>query len=166
VSVVGNTVETSTGLARDEDVIRIVNTGSYEITSNTITCRWVDCVGISVFSQVEQWPIVGAIVDGNKVNMLPPAGTVFSDSSAAIEIKGFARFNLVRNNTIRGRARTALAIEMFKRGYPQDNVFTDNHLEGFHASLASTVVGSGVLRTRLVHPGTVVDRGVSTTIKR
>jgi len=133
---------------------------------NTIICRWVNCVGISVFSQVEQWPITGAIVEDNKVNMLPPAGSVFADSSAAIEIKGFAHANVVRYNTISGRARTALAIETFRLGYPEDNAFIDNHLEGFHASIASTLVGSGVLRTRLLHPGTVVDRGVSTTIER
>jgi hypothetical protein len=109
---------------------------------------------------------VSAIVQDNMVSMLPPTGSVSADSSAAIEIKGFARSNVVRDNTILGRAHTALAIETFKFGYPEDNAFIDNHLEGFHASLASTLVGSGVLRTRLVHPGTVVDRGVSTTIER
>jgi serine/threonine-protein kinase len=166
VQIVSNTVETSTGTAADDAVIRLANTGSYQMTSNTITCRWVNCVGISVLSQVEQWPIVSAIVQENKVSMLPPTGSVSADSSAAIEIKGFARSNVVRDNTILGRAHTALAIETFKFGYPEDNAFIDNHLEGFHASLASTLVGSGVLRTRLVHPGTVVDRGVSTTIER
>ena len=165
VRVSGNTVETSTGMARDDEVIRLVNTGSYQLAHNTITCRWVNCIGISVFSQVEQWPIVGAIVEDNKVNMLPPAGSVFADSSAAIEIRGFADSNVVRYNTIRGRARTALAIETFKFGYPEDNAFINNHLEGFHGSVASALVGSGVLRTRLVHPGTAVDHGVSTTIE-
>ena len=166
VHISGNTVETSSGMARDDEVIRLVNTGSYQMAHNTITCRWVNCIGISVFSQVEQWPIVGAIVDDNRVNMLPPEGSVFSDSSAAIEIRGFANSNVVRYNTIRGRARTALAIETFKRGYPEDNAFIDNHLEGFHGSVASALVGSGVLRTRLVHPGRAVDHGVSTTIER
>jgi len=166
VHIVANTVETSTGLARDDEVIRVANTGSYEIAHNTITCRWLNCVGISLFSQVEEWPMVGAMVEENTVNMLPPAGSVVADSNAAIEIKGFARSNVVRYNIINGRAPTALAIELFKLGYPEDNAFVDNRLDGFHASLASTLVGSGVSRTRLVHPGTVVDRGVSTTIER
>jgi len=166
VRIVGNTIETSMGMAADDAVIRVANSGSYQMAQNTITCRWVNCVGVSVFSQVEQWPMAGAMVEENAVNMLPPAGSVFDDSSAAIEIKGFARDNVVRYNTIRGRARTALAIETFRLGYPEDNAFIDNHLDGFQASVASTVVGSGVLRTRLVHPGTVVDRGVSTKIER
>jgi hypothetical protein len=166
VRIISNTVETSTGMAADNAVIRLGNTGSYRMASNTITCRWVNCVGISVFSQVEEWPVVGAIIQENTVNMLPPAGSVFADSSAAIEIKGFARSNVVRYNIISGRARTALAIELFKLGSPHDNAFVDNRLDGFHGSLASTLVGSGVSRTRLAHPGTVVDRGVSTTIER
>lgn len=166
VQVAGNTLETSTGAAPDAVVVRLVNTGSYQMAHNTITCRWVNCIGIAVFSQVDRWPIVGAIVDDNNVNMLPPAGSVFADSSAAIEIKGFARSNVVRYNTIRGRARTALAIETYRLGYPEDNAFIDNDVGSFHGSLASTLVGSGVSRTRLVHPGTLVDHGVSTTIVR
>jgi hypothetical protein len=126
----------------------------------------VNCVGISVFSQVEQWQITGAIVEDNTVNMLPPAGSLFADSSAAIEIKGFARANVVRNNIISGRARTALAIGTWRLGYPADNAFIDNNLHDFHGSVASAFVGSLVSRTLLVHPGTVVDRGVGTTIER
>jgi serine/threonine-protein kinase len=166
VRILGNTVETATGAAPDATAIRLVNTGSYQMARNTITCRLVDCVGISVFSQVEEWPIDSAIVEDNILNMLPPAGAVFADSSAAIEIKGFAHSNVVRYNAIRGRAHTALAIGTWRLGYPADNSFIDNNLDDFHGSVASTFVGSGVLRTRLVHPGIAVDRGKMTTIER
>ena len=166
VRVLGNTIETSTDVApKDYEVVRLVNTGSYQMARNTIDCRWANCVGIAIFSQFVEWPIHGAIVEDNKVNMLPPAGTVFADSSAAISIKGFARSNVVRYNTISGRARTALAVETWRLGYPEDNAFIDNHVDDFQASLASAFVGNGVLRTRLVHPGKVVDRGESTTIQ-
>jgi serine/threonine protein kinase len=149
----------------DYEAIRLANTGSYWMANNTIECRWANCIGIAVFSQSREWPIQSATIEHNQVKMSPPPGPVSADSSAAIEIRGFAHSNVVQYNTIRGRAQTALAISMFKGGYPEDNAFIDNDLQGFDASLASTLVGSGVLRTRLVHPGTVVDRGVSTNSK-
>ena len=166
VRVLSNVVETSSDLVRnDNEAIRLANTGSYSMADNTIDCRWANCVGIAVFSQVREWPIRGAIIEHNKVNMLPPRGTVFTDSSAAIEIMGFATSNVVRYNTIRGRARTALAIETFRLGNPEDNAFIDNDVNTFQASRARAVVGSGVLRTRLVHAGTVDDRGERTRIE-
>ena len=164
VRLFGNVVKTGSERV-DYEAIRLVNTGSYWMANNTIECQWADCVGIAVFSQSREWPIQSAIIEHNQVNMSPPPGPVYADSSAAIEIKGFAHSNVVQYNTIRGHAHTALAISAFKGGYPEDNAFIDNDLKGFHASLASTLVGSGVLRTRLVHPGTVVDRGVSTNSK-
>jgi hypothetical protein len=157
-----NVVKTgSERVGGDYEAIRLVNTGSYWMANNIIECHWANCIGIAVFSQSREWPIQGAIIERNQVNMSPRPGP--ADSSAAIEIKGFARSNVVRYNTVRGGAHTALAISAFKGGYPEDNAFIDNDLEGFQASLASTLVGSGVLRTRLAHPGTVVDRGVGTT---
>jgi hypothetical protein len=167
VHVLSNTVETSTEVAPDGyEVVRLVNTGTYRMARNTIDCRWANCVGIAVFSQVGEWPIRGAIVEDNQVNMLPPPGTVFADSSSGIAIKGFADSNTVRYNTIRGRARAALALETFKLGYPRDNAVIENHVDGFQASVASVVVGRGVSGTRLVQPGTFVDRGVKTRIER
>jgi hypothetical protein len=158
--------DVKTGFERvggDYEAIRLANTGSYWMANNTIECRWANCIGIAVFSQSREWPIQSAIIEHNQVNMSAPPGSVFADSSVAIEIRGFAHSNVVQYNTIRGSAHTALAISTFKGGYPEDNAFIDNDLQGFHAALASTLVGSGVLRTRLVQPGTVVNRGVSTT---
>jgi len=167
VRLLSNNVETSTEVAPGgNEAVRLVNTGSYRMANNIIDCRWSNCVGIAVFSQVGEWPIHGAIVEENQVTMVPPRGTGFADSSAAIEIKGFADSNVVQYNTIRGRARAALAVESFKLGHPRDNAFIDNHVDNFQASLASVVVGSGVLRTRLVHPGTFVDHGERTMIQR
>jgi serine/threonine protein kinase len=167
IRVFENVVKTGSELVRnDYEAIRLVNTGSYWMANNTIECRWANCIGIAVFSQSREWPIQGAIIENNQVTMSPPSGSVFADSSAAIEIKGFAHSDTVRNNTIRGRARTALAISTFKGGVPEDNAFIDNHVDSLQASRASVIVGSGVLRTRLVHPGTVVDHGERTKIER
>jgi len=167
VRVLGNSITTSSAVApQGAEVVRLVNTGSYLMSDNTINCNWVSGVGIAVFSQFGEWPIQGAIIEGNRVNMLPPPGSVFGDSSAAIEIRGFATSNVVRYNIIRGQARTALAVDVFRGGVPADNAFIDNRVDDFHASLASVVVGSGALRTRLVRPGTILDHGEGTRIER
>jgi serine/threonine protein kinase len=167
VRILGNLVTTSSEVASTgHEAVRLVNTGSYLMANNTIECRWADCVGIAVFSQFGDWPMRRAVVENNQVNMLPPAGAVFADSSAAIEIKGFADSNVVRNNTIRGRARTALGIDTFRGGVPEDNAFVDNHVDAFHAYVANAVVGTGVLRTRLVRAGTVDNHGEGTRIER
>jgi serine/threonine-protein kinase len=168
VRMTGNRVATSTELAPADpapEAVRLVNTGKYQMAGNTINCRWANCVGIAVFSQFREWPVQGARIEDNQVNMLPPLSTLLPDSSAAIRIKGFADSNVVRYNTISGRARAALALETFKSGYPADNSIIDNHVDDFQASLASVVVGRGVLGTRLVHPGTVVDHGEKTRIE-
>jgi hypothetical protein len=166
VRITGNVVTTSSDSAsNDVDAIRLVNTGKYLMAHNTIECRWANCVAIAVLSQFREWPIQGAIIEDNQVKMMPPRGAVFADSSAAIEIQGFADSNVVRYNTISGRARAALALETFKLGYPRDNAFIDNRVDKFQASAATVVVGRGVLGTRLVHPGKVADRGERTTIE-
>jgi serine/threonine protein kinase len=167
VRVTANRIETSTEVARepDHEAVRLVNTGKYRMAGNIIDCRWANGVGIAVFSQFREWPIQGAVIEDNQVNMRPPPSIVFADSSAAIHIKGFADSNVVQGNTISGRARAALALETFKSGYPSYNAIIDNHVDNFHASLASVVVGLGVLQTRLVHPGTVADHGEGTRIE-
>jgi serine/threonine protein kinase len=169
VHVVSNSVETSADVPPrepDHEAVRLVNTGSYQMGHNSILCRWANCVGIAVFSQASEWPIRGATIEDNEVNIVPPLGTALADSSAAIRIKGFADSNVVRLNTIRGRARAALVLETFKFGYPRYNSFIDNRVDDFHASVASVIVGSGVLGTRLVRPGKVVDRGEKTVIEQ
>jgi len=44
-----------------------------------------------------EWPINGAIVMDNDVNMQAPEGAVFGAYSAGIEIRGFAQGNVVLN---------------------------------------------------------------------
>ena len=106
-----------------------------------------------------------AIVDDNVVTMAPPPETLFGDSSAAVEIRGFADSSVVRRNTFRGRARVALIVRGFNGGIPLDNAFIDNRMDDFHASLADVVVKSGVVGTRLVRPGTFIDQGARTIIE-
>jgi tRNA A-37 threonylcarbamoyl transferase component Bud32 len=167
VLVNNNSVVTSVdGVESGVVAIRLANTAAYVMSSNVIECRWAKCVGIAVFSQYSEWPLAHAIVEDNVVNMAPPPETVFGDSSAAIEIRGFADSSVVRRNTFRGRARAGLVVRGFAGGIPLGNAFIDNRMDDFHPSLADVVVNSGVVGTRLVRPGKVSDHGERTIIER
>ncbi len=149
--------------------IRIVNLGSYLIARNTIECKWAQCLGIAAFSQFAVWPMIGAIIEDNDVNLSSPAGTVFGNLSAGIGVYGFARENIVRGNRIRGSAGAAISIPTpfppaGTPGVPTDNAFIDNIFAGFTGSLADIFVGHGALRTLIVGPGMVVDHGDGTVI--
>ena len=163
-----NTVVTSADGARNGVVaIRLANMGAYVMANNVIECRWAKCVGIAVLSQHPEWPLGHVIVEDNVVTMAPPPETVFGDSSAAIELRGFVDSSIVRRNTLRGRARVALVVRGFNGGIPLGNAFIDNSMADFHASLADVFIKSGV-GTRLVRPGPgkIVDHGERTIIER
>jgi hypothetical protein len=146
--------------------IRVVNSGSYLIAHNSIDCGWAqaDAEGIGVFSQFAAWPMERAIVVDNDVTMSAPEGTVFGNFSAAIGVYGFAQGNVVLNNRIRGRARAALDVHVFRGGIPGNNAFVLNRFDDFEPSLADVFVDVGVTNTLVVEPGTVEDLGIGTVI--
>jgi hypothetical protein len=148
------------------EVIRVANTGSYVIAHNSIECQWPDpeAIGIGVFSQFADWPMVHAFIVDNEVTMSPPPGTVFGALSAGIDVRGFAQGNVVANNRIRGRARAALAVDAFRGGIPGNNEFVLNRFDDFEASVADIHVGVGVMNTRVMGQGTVDDHGIGTVI--
>jgi hypothetical protein len=168
--VVGNVITTGSvaGPAARPQAIRVVNTGSYLIAHNSIDCGWAvpDAQGIGVFSQFVEWPLERSIVVDNDVTMSPPEDTVFTDQSAGISISGFAQGNVVLNNRIRGRAQAALSAVRWMGGIPADNAFVLNRFDKFEPALADVFVDEGVIRTLIVGPGTVEDRGVDTIIER
>jgi serine/threonine protein kinase len=167
VRVLGNTLRTShVAGPGGNDAVRLVNTGSYLMANNSIECKWADAAGIAVFSQFAEWPMERAVVEDNEVLMSPSAGTMLGDSSAGITIRGFARGVVVRHNSVRGRARAALGVSAFRGGIPVGNALINNRFDNFEAAAADIVVGSGVLRTRIVRPGTVTDLGDGTIIER
>src|SRR5882762_445667 len=149
------------------EAIRVANIGSYLIAHNSIDCRWVDAEakGIGVFSQFADWPMEHAIVIDNDVTMAQPEGTVFGPLSAGINIRGFAQGNVVLNNRIRGRARGAISVDVFKRGVPANNALVINRFYDFEASVADVFVGDLIMNTRIVGPGTIEDHGVGTVIE-
>jgi hypothetical protein len=170
-----NTIETGAlvGSAGRNHAIRVANIGSYRIAHNTINCQWAnaEAAGIGVFSQFKAWPIEGAVIVGNHVTMSAPEGTVFTDFSAGIAVYGFAGGNVVRHNSIRGRARAGLSIPVFPLppqapAVPADNAFIGNRFVDFTPSLADIFVGAHALRTRVEGPGTVVDLGDGTIFGR
>src|SRR5262249_26274307 len=119
------------GPAANLQVIRVASTGSYMIAHNSIHCGWAQAAGIGVLSQIASWPVVGAIVEDNNVTMSPPENTAFGPDSAGISIRGFAQNNVVENNTIRGRARAALAVDDYTGGTPDKTTLIRNRLDDF-----------------------------------
>ena len=159
VRVLGNRLSTSHEVANGAgDAVRLVNGGSFLMANNSIECKWPNSAGIAVFSQFAEWPMENAVVEDNEVLMSPAPGTVPGDSSAGINVKGFARGVVIRRNTIRGRARSALAMYGFRGGLPTDTAFIDNRFDQFQSALADIFVGSGVSSKRIVGPGSVSDQ--------
>jgi hypothetical protein len=97
--------------------------------------------------------------------MSPPDGVQFGDFSAAIDIRGFARNILVGNNRIRGRARAAIAVDVFNEGIPGKTALFRNRFGDFEASVAGVIVGNGVSGTVIRgQQGTVNNQGINTVI--
>lgn len=167
VHVEGNVITTGPVSAGTRpEAIRAVNIGSYVIAHNVIHSEWPDpdAIGIGVFSQVADWPISAEVVD-NEVTMSPPEGVLFGDFSAGIDIRGFAIGNVVADNIIRGRARAAVAVDVFNGGTPGNTVFVLNRFDDFDASVAGVIVGNGVSDTLILgQKSTVNDQGINTVI--
>ena len=128
------------------DVIHAAGSGRYFIAHNSIASEWATGAGIRVQGSV--WsPEANAIVVDNDIAMSAPELTIFRANSAGIEIRGLAQSNAVRNNRIRGRARTALAVVVQNGQIPVKNTFLSNDLRGFQASLTSVFVDGSVTKT-------------------
>ena len=149
------------------EAIRAVNIGSYVIAHNVIHSQWPDpdAIGIGMFSQFADWPMADAVVVDNDVTMLPPDGVQFGDYSAGIDIRGFTQNIFVGNNTIRGRARGAVAVDVFSGGIPANTAFLLNRISDFDASLPGAIVGNAVSDTLILgQQGAVNDQGINTVI--
>jgi membrane-associated phospholipid phosphatase len=152
--------------------VRVVNTGRYRVAHNSITCRWGGgfVEGIGVFSKFAVWPVTDAVIVDNDIDMTPPAGTVFTDFSAAIGVYGYAQNTVVRDNRIHGSARAGVSIPSvfplppLAPATPQDNAFINNQFVNFTPSDADVFVGSHAFATRIVGQGTVDDQGSGTVI--
>lgn len=167
VLVDANSVVTSVdGVELGVVAIRLANAAAYVMAHNVIECRFAKCIGIAVFSRYSEWPLAHAIVEDNVITMSPPPETVFGDSSAEIEIRGFADSNVVRRNTFRGRARAAFVVRGFNGGIPLDNAFIDNRLNDFLASLADVLLKAASYEPALFARGKVIDHGERTIIER
>jgi hypothetical protein len=156
--------DASVAFGRGTDVIHVTGTGSYLVAGNSVHSRWAAATGIRVQGQAAEWPIKGAVVVDNDINMDAPEGTVFDANSAAIDVRGNAQDNVILNNRIRGRARAALVVANQTSGVATNNQFILNRLAHFEASFADVSVGQGVMNTLIVGQGTVDDQGVGTQV--
>jgi hypothetical protein len=171
-NVITTTGGAGVNVAPSGDVIHIVGPGSFLIAHNTIDCAWASGqqAGIRLMTRPGQ-PVSRAIVVDNDVNMSAPEGTVFSLTSAAIEIRGAGDSNMALNNRIRGRANFALSVAAStagsadQTGTPQSSAFIMNDLQGFTSAQADLFVDAGGTKTIAVGgQGTVEDHGVGTVI--
>jgi len=166
--VEGNVITTGPVTSQSNtEAIRAVNIGSFVIAHNVIHSQWPDpdAIGISVFSQLADWPMADAVVVDNEVTMSPPDGVIFAGFGAGIDIRGFAQSVYVGNNRIRGRARAAVAVDVFNGGVPANTAFVLNRFDDFDPSVAGVIVGSGVSDTLILgQQGTVNDQGINTVI--
>jgi hypothetical protein len=163
VIATGSTSGAAGGVA--PDAIHVFGAGSYLVAYNSIQCDWAKGAGIRVHGGFAEWPITGAIVVDNDVNMAAPEGSVFGANSAGIEIRGYAQGNLVLNNRIRGRARAALAVMNRGAGVPGNSMFGGNDIESFQPALAGVVVDTGVAGTLMVGGiSKIQDEGIGTVI--
>src|SRR5262249_50680565 len=132
------------------DVIHAVGSGRYLIANNSIVSEWATGAGIRVQGNVGLAESNALVVD-NDIAMSAPEETIFGANSGAnsagIEIRGSAQANTVRNNTIWGHARAALAVVVQNGAIPRKNTFLSNNLKGFHASLTTVFVDAGVTDT-------------------
>jgi hypothetical protein len=149
------------------DAIHAVGSGSYLIAHNSINTGWSSGAGIRV--QGQGWMIQNAIVVDNDVVMSPPDISGFGANSTGIELRGFARGNIVLKNRIRGRARAALAVLAGPGaavGLPSNNTIAINDHQEFSASLANVLVGAGASNTLVVvsEKRLVEDHGIGTSI--
>jgi hypothetical protein len=148
--VTGSVVGSGGGVA--PDAIHVFGTGSYLVAHNSIESNWAAGAGIRVHGGFAGWPVTGAVVLDNDVNMVAPASAIFGANSAGIEIRGFAQGNVVIDNRIRGRARVALAVATRETGIPGNSRFVSNDLEGFRPSPAGVSVqdsGRGTVIVKL-----------------
>ena len=167
--VEGNAISTgpiSSQVTPRPEAIRVANIGTYVIADNVIHSEWPDpdAIGIGVFSQFAAWPITAEVIN-NEVTMSPPDGVVFGSYSAGIDVRGFAESNCVGDNILRGRARAAVAVDVFNGGTPDDTAFVLNRFDHFEPSVADLVVGEGVTGTLVLgQKSTVNDQGIDTLI--
>jgi hypothetical protein len=97
--------------------------------------------------------------------MSPPDGVIFAGFGAGIDIRGFAQSVYIGNNRIRGRARAAVAVDVFNGGVPANTAFVLNRFDDFDLSVAGVIVGNGVTDTLILgQNGTVNDQGINTVI--
>jgi len=163
VIVTGSVVGSGGGVG--PEAIHVFGTGSYLVAHNSIQSGWATGAGIRVHGGFAGWPVTGAIVLDNDVNMPAPANSIFGANSAGIEIRGFAEGNVVIGNRISGRARAALAVMTREVGIPENNQFVSNDLKNFLPSPAAVFVDKGVTNTLLVGKKcNVQDGGIGTVI--
>ena len=162
-----NTITTGSvvGGAANPDAFRIVGSGDYLVTHNSIDCGWPEptAAGINIFGQNIS-KTTSAIVVENDVTMSAPGGITFATNSAGIEVGGFAAGVEVMNNKIKGSAGAALAVSARNGASPGTTTFLSNDIAAFKGSIADVFVDAGSTGTLIVGPQMHVENRGSGTV--
>src|SRR5262245_20475597 len=139
------------------DGVRILGSGKYLVTRNSINCAFENAAGIRLQSNSSTAALTEAIVEKNKITMALPEGFAPGDQSAGIELRRFCVGNRILNNEISGRARAALALVSESTPVnpgvfltPSDNTLVNNKHHRFIHSLADVLIGERVTNTVIV----------------
>ena len=112
-------------------------TGTYLIAHNRVDIADPNGAGI----RLRAYPGLNALIESatvvnNDVTISAAENADFGAASAGIEIRGFARNNVVKGNRIRGRARVAMSLATDSTGIPSANTFEENDHKLFISSPA------------------------------
>ncbi len=134
VRVDSNTVTSNTvysGPARGPiAAIHSLGPGSYTITRNRIDIADPNGAGIRARGYSDAQVIIERIIRDNDVTISAAEGSIFGPWSAGIDVRGFARDNVVKGNRIRGRAR--IGVSLARDGsVPAGYTFDQNDQSGF-----------------------------------
>jgi hypothetical protein len=154
------------GPAMNPDAVRILGSGRYLITHNSIDCGWPEptATGLNVYGNIRSSSNSAVVID-NDVTMSAPEGIAFATNSAGIEIGGVAAGAAAINNRVRGRAAAALSVYDRSGNIPADTTLIGNDFVGFQGSIGDVFVDAGVSGTVIVGPQMrIEDRGSSTTV--
>jgi hypothetical protein len=137
VRIDNNTVTSSTvysGPARGPVVaIHSMGLGTYTITHNRIEIADPNGTGIRARGYTGSEGVIERVISDNDVTISAPEGSVFGGRSAGIDVRGFARDNIVKGNRIRGRARVGLSLAR-DGTVPAGYTYDQNDQEGFTSS--------------------------------
>ena len=131
------------------DGIHVFGSGSYLIAHNSIQSDWEKGAGIRVHASFADWPITGAIVVDNDVNMTAPETAVFGDDQRRDRSQGLrARECGAQQQDSRTRPGSSCRSDAKGRAFPETTCSSGMTSKAMQPSVADVLVETGCDRHR------------------